>query len=329
MEKGKRGFKIIRRVIIALIVIAIVATAITANQLVKYAIGRDSSSGNRQVEENSDDSVDTEKDTQSIHITEYNQGIAWMNKTNYDEMSITTDDNLKINGRLYNGNSANHRYVILVHGYHCSMEDMASYAKHYYENGYSVLMMDLRAHGDSEGKYIGMGWLDKDDLIKWISTITHKDTNSKIILHGVSMGAATVMMAGGESLPYNVKAIIEDCGYTSAYDIFESELQKRFPAIPVHPTMDLASALAKAKAGYSFKEASALKQIKKCTTPTFFIHGTADDFVPCSMVDELYNAATCQKDLYKAEGAGHARAKDVNPQEYFLKVFSFIDANIK
>ena len=88
------------------------------------------------------------------------------------------------------------------------------------EQGWNVLLPDMRTHGESEGKYIGMGWLDRLDVLKWIDLIRERDEQAQIILHGVSMGGATVMMTSGEALPENVRAVIDDCGYTSVWDIF-------------------------------------------------------------------------------------------------------------
>ena len=145
----------------------------------------------------------------------------------------------------------------------------------------------MRATEESEGKYIGMGWLDKDDIIGWINKIIEKDKNAKIILHGSSMGAATVLMASGEHLPSNVKAIIADSSYTSVWDIFKSELKARFN-LPPFPLMQMFRVIAQIKAKYDIKEGSVINQVKKSKTPTLLIHGDADDFVPVTMEPEIY-----------------------------------------
>ena len=215
-------------------------------------------------------------------------------------------------------------WVIAVHGYTDSAYFMVGAAKKFLHYGYNVLMPDLRAHGKSEGKYIGMGWLDRLDLMQWIDYLIATYGNIKIILYGISMGAATVMMASGERLPSNVRAIIEDCGYTSVWDIFESELDKRF-SLPTFPVLNISNGVAKLKAGYDFKEASSVDQLKKCQKPMLFIHGGKDDFVPTYMVYEVYDAANCEKDLYIVDEAGHAEAKDCDVDAYWNKVFSFIN----
>ena len=165
--------------------------------------------------------------------------------------------------------------------------------------------------------------LDKDDIACWVNWINKQDPNAKIILHGVSMGAATTMMASGENLN-NVVGYIEDCGYTSVWDIFASELDKRF-SLPTFPVLNISNGVAKLKAGYDFKEASSVDQLKKCQKPMLFIHGGKDDFVPTYMVYEVYDAANCEKDLYIVDEAGHAEAKDCDVDAYWNKVFSFIN----
>ena len=180
--------------------------------------------------------------------------------------------------------------------------------------------MHLRACGDSEGDYVGMGWLDRKDVLQWIDWVLAQDSEAEIVLHGVSMGAATTMMTAGEDTPEQVKVFVEDCGYTSVWDIFSSELKLRF-GLPEFPILYTASATARAKAGYGFKEASALQQVQNCEKPMLFIHGTADDFIPYEMMGTLYNAKPGTNKA--AEGAGHGEAMDVLGDTYWNTVFDF------
>ena len=194
----------------------------------------------------------------------------------------------------------------------------------YYEAGYQVIAPDLRACGESEGDYVGMGWLDRKDVLQWIDYIIEQDPEAKIVVHGISMGAATTMMTAGESTPDNVKAFVEDCGYTSVWDIFSSELQLRF-GLPEFPILYTASGVARLRAGYSFTEASALAQVARCEKPMLFIHGTADDFIPYEMMDTLYNAKPGDnKAELTAEGAGHGEAMYALGDSYWDTVFDFI-----
>ena len=214
-------------------------------------------------------------------------------------------------------------WVIAVHGYTDSASFMVNSAKQFLNYGYNVLMPDLRAHGKSGGKYIGMGWLDKEDIILWIDYLIATYGNIKIILYGISMGAATVMMTSGEKLPSNVRMVIEDCGYTSAWDEMAHELKYLFK-MPTFPALYNANFITRIRAGYSLKKASCIKQLKKSKLPILFIHGDKDNFVPFYMLDKLYEAGGSKKEKLVIKGAGHAEAQWINPEKYWHTVRKFI-----
>ena len=257
-----------------------------------------------------------------------NETTQWLlNISNYSDVYIESFDKLKLHGyKILNENSTD-KWVITVHGYIGKGIQMSSYAKRFYDMGYNILIPDLRGHGESEGNYIGMGWYDRLDILKWINLIIEENENSKIILHGISMGAATVSMVSGEVLPINVKAIIADCGYTSVWEQFSHQL-KAIYSLPNFPVMNASSLVARFKAGYGLKEASALKQVRKSKTPILFIHGDKDDFVPYRMMDELYNAANCEKEKLTIHGAGHAKSSKVDPDLYWSTIENFINKYI-
>lgn len=219
--------------------------------------------------------------------------------------------------------TAHGRTTILVHGYKDSSIKFLYMAKMYNDLGYNVILPDLHAHGLSEGDEIQMGWLDRKDIINWINVAEKKYNTSNIILHGVSMGAATVMNTAGEHLPKSVKCAIEDCGYTSVWGEFSYELQSQF-GLPVFPLMYTTSMLCKLRYGWSFQEASPLKQVAKTYLPMLFIHGDVDDFVPTRMVKPLYNAHHgTDKELWLTHGAGHAQSFTKHKNGYYHKVMEF------
>lgn len=222
------------------------------------------------------------------------------------------------------GKTYSHKWVIPVHGYTRDHHYMENIACQYAQRGYNVLLPDLRAHGKSQGQYIGMGWLDRKDLLGWINTIVAQDPQATIVLHGISMGAATVMMTAGEELPANVKAIVEDCGYTSVWDIFSDEIKYLY-SLPEFPLLHTADALSKLKAGYGFKEANALASVKRSRVPMMFIHGTADTFVTPKAAPALYEACLTRKELLLIKEAPHAKAYLRNPEEYFSRLFAFLE----
>lgn len=309
-----------KKKIIGLIVLILLCGSIgVGHYFVNYALSPASNSSERNVKT-------------TVHASNSNELI--INKNKEDEMkkadafyketsltSITSKDKLKLSGNYKTQDS--HKWALVIHGYKVDNRNMMPFGRTYYDHGYNVLLPDDRASGKSEGNHIGMGYLDKNDMKLWINWILNKDPKAKIIVHGVSMGGATTMMLS-EDHPKNVVGYIEDCGYTSVYDIFSSELDKRF-GLPPFPVMDISNMMSNIEAGYDFKKASSLKAVKKCNKPMMFIHGTKDDFVPYSMGLEVYKAANCEKELYSVKGATHANSLYVNPDAYWNKVFKFIN----
>ncbi|MBE4910669.1 alpha/beta hydrolase [Bacillus luteolus] len=239
-------------------------------------------------------------------------------------LTIVSEDDLKLNGYLFENEGTTQKWAIVVHGYNGNSTQMTRYVRNFYENGYHVLTPDLRGHGDSEGHYIGMGWDDRKDMLLWINQIIEKDPQAEILLYGISMGGATVMMTSGESLPANVKVIVEDCGYSSVVDEFTYQLDDLF-GLPKFPVMNAANTITKIRAGYDLNEASAVEQVAKSNTPILFIHGDADTFVPYTMLDEVYNAANVEKEKLIIPGAGHGEAEKVDPEKYWNTIWNFVN----
>lgn len=318
----KKRTKILISVLCAIVLLVGGGLAFTGNYFVNYALAADGAGGDRDAAMGNEMPTD-EGDQAPTQDTDLP---TWIAQNQIETLSITSEDGLTLKGRWFR-NADSHKWVIAVHGYHSNIQSMEPYAQWYYEKGYQVLTPHMRAHGDSEGDYIGMGWLDRKDMLVWINTIIKQDPQADILLHGVSMGAATVMMTSGETLPANVKAIVEDCGYTSVWDIFSSELKVRF-GLPDFPVMHVSNLVSSLKAGYSWKDASALDQVKKSQTPILFIHGDQDDFVPTDMVYPLYEAATCEKELLIVKGAGHAESRQTDSKLYWDTVEAFVASYI-
>ena len=211
--------------------------------------------------------------------------------------------------------------ALIVHGWRdCAIDFL--YLARIYEQlmGYNVVMPDLHAHGLSEGEMVQMGWHDRKDVLHWLS-IFLTDT---MVVHGVSMGAATTMMMSAEPLPGRIKDIrfVADCGYTSAWEEFEGELSNQF-GLPPFPILYASNILCKIRYGWSFGEASAIEQVKRCRQPMLFIHGNSDTFVPTEMVYRLYDAKPSKKSLWITEGAGHAESYAKHKKEYVQRIRQF------
>lgn len=221
------------------------------------------------------------------------------------------------------------RYGIFCHGYTGKPADLCVEAYLAHREGINVVLPAARGHERNADRYVGMGWLDASDLVGWVQMVVTCDPDARIVLYGVSMGGAEVMMASGLELPANVRCIIEDCGYTSVWDEFAVQIGTLLH-LPAVPFLSGASAVCKRRAGYSFKEASAVKRLKRARVPMLFIHGTADTFVPFSMLDEVYAAcASSIKERFVVEGAGHALSSATDPARYFDTVRSFMARHLQ
>lgn len=250
------------------------------------------------------------------------------NPDNRKEWQQISTDGLKLSA-IYLPATDSHKTAIVAHGYMGNAETMANYSKMFHDLGYNVLVPDARGHGKSEGDYIGFGWHERKDYVKWIDQVLETNGQSEeIVLYGISMGAATVMMTSGESLSTNVKAIIEDCGYSSVNEELAYQLNELF-SLPPFPLIQVTSLMTKIRAGYFFGEADAIKQLEKNQLPMLFIHGDADTFVPYEMLDKVYQATNVPKEKYIVPGAEHAKAYSIDPENYQKTVSSFLEKYVK
>lgn len=239
-------------------------------------------------------------------------------------VSILSGDGLRLSGEYVPSEQPGDRWIITVHGYRGRHEDMGSPACAFHQMGFHVLAPDLRGHGKSEGTYVGMGWHDRLDLLKWIDYVLLLSPEAEIVLHGVSMGGAAVMMTAGEKLPPNVKAIVEDCGYSSVKDEFRHEMRYVFGMSP-YPVLWFADLMTRIRAGYGFGQASAVRQLQKNhTVPMLFLHGEADRFVPFRMQQKCFDAAACPKERLSVPGAGHAESVAKDPRRVWGTLYSFL-----
>lgn len=251
---------------------------------------------------------------------------AWLEEVESESVAIESQDGLSLKGTLYHAQAESHNYAILIHGYRSVSSSNNDLAYVYCDKmNFNCLLPDMRACGESEGEYIGMGYLDSKDILGWIDLIDERDPSANILITGVSMGGATTMMTSGLELPASVKCFVEDCGYTSVWDIFEHELDFLF-GLPPFPFLYTANALSSLQAGYGFKEANSLEALSRSTLPMLFIHGDKDTFVPFEMLDTLYAAKTeGRKEKLVVKGAGHAESYLRDPVTYFTTVYEFID----
>lgn len=261
------------------------------------------------------------------------QGKKWIKDYGYKKYNILNSDNNWLTAYLLEPKKKSNVYVFGSHGYRSDgMGEWCFYAKHYVEDlGYNFFFVDHQGAGESTGKYVGFSSFESRDALQWLDFMTEKfGKDIQIILHGISMGSATVMlMTGSEKLPSNVKFTIADCGFTSALDEFTYKLEAlgvpRKPIIPYITQKNLR------RAGYHFgKDTNALEAVSRAKAPILFIHGGSDKFVPTYMVHQLYdNCAAPYKDKLIVEGADHAESYLIDKEACESKINEFIGMFIK
>ena len=255
-------------------------------------------------------------------------GKEWFNNADKEKIVIKSSNfNKNLHADYIFSEKPSNVCVIVIHGYTSSPRSMGVYAKKYHELGYNVLMPSLNGHADSEASVVTMGWYDRLDVIDWINYLVQSDPDIKIILHGVSMGAATTMMTTGENIPSNVKAAVADCGYTYVWDIFDNKIRNNFK-LHTFPTLYSANTVNKLYSGFDFKQASSVDQLKKSNTPTIFLHGDKDTFVPYEMLDKVYDACAAEKEKVTIPNSPHARNSCSNPELYWGSICNFINKYI-
>lgn len=250
----------------------------------------------------------------------------WMMTMPLEKAEVTARDGLRLRG-TFMPCPGSHKTVICFHGYSSKgMNDFTSLGRFYHGLGYQLLIVDQRAHGESQGEYITFGCLDRYDVLAWTHYVERRfGPGHEMILHGISMGGATVLMASGLKLPAGVKAIISDCAFTSAWDVFSHVLNKTYH-LPAFPLMNLADGMAKKKAGYGLAECSSSEEVKKAQVPILLIHGDADTFVPSRMCQEIYENCASKKEILIIKGAGHAECYYKDTVSYENKVRTFLDS---
>lgn len=252
------------------------------------------------------------------YINANQEGREYIYSLNPEDLYINSFDNLKLHALFINNNI--NKTIICVHGYKAKdgLYDFGMSAKFLNSLGYNLLFVDNRAHGLSQGKYIGFGVLDSVDINSWVDYLVANMNQETIILYGMSMGAATVMNAQNNK----VKAIIADCGFASGYDEVVYQIKKMYH-LPPFPIIPISNVLLKLLAHYSLKEKEAYKSIKNYKNNLLIIHGDKDHFVPTRDAYKIFDNATCHKRILIVPGASHAKSylKDTKLYEQTIKEF--------
>lgn len=254
----------------------------------------------------------------------------WFDRQQFEEYTICNSRGYNLRGYLLRADKPSDTYVFCSHGYRNHGKGEFNYiTKFHHDAGRNVFIVDHQAAGESEGTYIGFGYHESKDCMQWLSFMLDSfGSDIKIILHGVSMGCATIlMMCGDEALPQNVKFAVADCGFTSALNEFRYNLKNAH--VPSFPIVQGVSFVNKQINGFDFKEISPIESVQNAKIPILFIHGKIDTFVPTFMATQLYNACASEhKELLLVDDAWHAESYRKNSAAYEEKVNSFADAYV-
>ena len=240
----------------------------------------------------------------------------------HEDVSIKSFDGLTLKGKYYEYREGA-TLEILFHGYRGNSErDLSAGVERCFRLGRNAMVVDHRASGRSEGKTITFGILERKDCLAWANFAVRRfGKDVKIILTGISMGAATVMMAAGEALPENVVCVLADCGYSSPKEIIQKVM--RDLKLPVRLFYPFVKWGARLFGGFDLEEVSAMESVKRAKVPIIFIHGEADGFVPCDMSRSLYESCVSPKKIMTVPEAGHGIAYLKDGEAYLRALREF------
>jgi len=252
------------------------------------------------------------------------EGHAFYDASPKEKWYVTSFDGLKLKADYIPAENAR-ATIILMHGYRsAAMHDFSGVLTYYHSLGLNILLCDQRAHGESEGKYIGYGVLERYDLLSWAEEHNRRiGKDTPLILDGISMGGATVAFSTSLKFPENVRGMIDDCGYFSAKEqiIYVMGLMK----IPVFPFFYVANAMCKLIADFSFSDLDAREHLSKTDIPVLFIHGEADDFVPVDMGRACYDSCASKKQIFICPEAGHGMSYITQTEKCKAMLRDFLD----
>ena len=252
------------------------------------------------------------------------KGVEQGQKLQFQRIFIEAKDGITLAGKYYHVKE--HAPLILFfHGYRSgSLRDGNGILLYAQKMGYNALLVDQRGHGKSGGKTITFGIKERYDCLDWIQYANRRfGEDNEIILAGISMGAATVLMAADLGLPANVKGILADCPYSTPKEILQEVMkQMRFPVTATYQVVKLG---ARIFGGFDIEEHSPVEAMRNCRIPVLFIHGDADYFVPCDMGRKCYEACSAEKKLVLVKEAAHGMSYCVDSELYEKEITEFLE----
>ncbi|GIO87542.1 alpha/beta hydrolase [Paenibacillus faecis] len=245
------------------------------------------------------------------------------NTLNKREVTITSKDGLKLSGYIVEPHPGVNKWVIIVHGYTVSLHVSTQYIDMFDQEGFNLLLVDQRRHGNSQGTYTTYGYYEKYDVQCWVNWLLEQYGDDCVIgLHGQSLGGGTVLEYLAIADPH-VKFVVADCPYSDLTRLMRHQVSV-LNKLPSFPLLRLVNRRMERVAGFRMEQVSPLKAVESSRIPVLFVHGTRDNYVPTYMSEELYERKPEPKRLLLVEGAVHANAYGVNPARYAEEVHALI-----
>ena len=245
----------------------------------------------------------------------------WISSSNAVQVKVNSFDGLKLNA--YNiHNHDDNRYIIMVHGKGSNRIKLYPRAYEFDQLGYNILLIDQRSAGDSEGEHYSYGVKESQDLQIWINYLLSKYPDAKIALYGLSMGAATIMMATSYGLPENVKCLIEDSGFASLEEILAYSIKKEYKISFTHPVLRMLENKMSERYGMKLSDASPKTCLENNEIPILFVHGEDDEVIPFEHAKILYNHNKGIKKYYPIKVSKHSCANE--DPHYFENLNAFL-----
>lgn len=257
---------------------------------------------------------------------------AELEKRECEQVQVESDDGLVFNGYFYSCGQPTDKCVILSHGFKSNCYNTYSpQALFYLDNGFDVMMMNHRGHELSEGAYSSFSIKEGHDLLKWVECMEQKNPNYKIMLHGNSMGATSVLIAS-KYVPESVKCIIGDCGFTSAKDELYVQMTTMFklPKFLAKLLLGIIAFFCKTIGEFDLNAEGGIDAVKESKVPIMFVHGTNDATVPIEQGKANYDACCNENKRWLAyEGAGHGQSYLEYKEEYGKQMLDFANTYLK
>lgn len=303
-------------------VFASVAYECILNIRLAAKIGERFSPATNEIPENEAPSQ-SEEDALALEQAAFQKEISlWHSTHKAEDAYIVNEKGQTRHAKIFN-NGHPERWAIIFHGYTSGPEGMYHYAYTYGEMGFNCILPSMIGHSKDENRYCSMGYHDRYMGLDWIDYITSLNPDAEIVLHGESMGAATTMLITGEKLPSNVKCAVSDCGFTNCFEQYSHVAKNQMSELMV-PLLPLISKYSELRGNFNFKKCSPVDAVRNSVTPTLFVHGEADDFVPFRMMNEVYTACNAPKEFFTVKTAAHAESSTKAPKLYWSNVYNFV-----